>query len=1070
MPHLPISYPKIRVPRRRSDTLSRPRLLDELNDNLIDHTLNLISAPAGSGKTTVLIDYAHQQDMPVCWYALDDLDRDLFRFVAHFIASIQQKFRSFGEVSSSFIRDSADLVRSLTELVVTLSNDIYHNITENFVIVLDDYHLVHGTAEIDQFINQFAQQVSDNCHLVIASRTLPTFEDTILLTARGQIYGFDFEQIAFQASEVQALILQNEKRSISFEEAQALIEQTEGWITGLTLVPKQQQAQQSTAVNRPWPLKAGVSLDDYFNDQVFATQPAEVRSFLLETSILEAFDSKLCRDVFGAQHQAEELIQFLIEKNLFVVGIDLPGNWVRYHHLFRDFLQAKLQLIDPERVEEIRAKLANVYAERHDWDKAQALYYQLGNYEEIVNLIEASRATFGDNGRFRTLINWIESLPTDFLEKHVQIKALKGFLSIELGDTSAMELLHEIEGPLRERGEMVTLARILMARSTGHRILRRYEASFEDAQEALRLIEQAEPDKPSPIKAGALRQIGLHLYDTGQMDEAQKYYDQALAIYEQINDVSGGAMVYLNKGMAYRLQGAYQKAEQAYQAAIDRWATYKNVIRQANVLNSLGVLQHTRGDYHRAYRTLEQAIEYAKQIGSIRIQAFAFASLGDVYKDLAAFVAAHRSYHEARQLAETIQSNALLFYLDLVEISCCRLEQKLVQAQAALDNLSEGRTPYEQGMYQRECGLLALAQGDPAAALAHLKSAQDCLGRGDYLTEQVQLAVYLAVTAAQLGDVEFAKKQLGHATYIASQIDNQHVLVAAAYEVRNWLANWNDSYAQQLYHETESLHETNTEQRKLLRQQGSAVALAPPEFKIETLGTIQIYNNEEEVTSPEWQKHKIVKALFFLLLSHTRALTKEEIGVELWPDASTKSLKTAFKNALYRLRVALGKDVIYYDEVLGRYSFNRTLDYVWDVEQMLHGLDNAAVATDPAEKLRLYTDSLAHYKGEYLPLMDGSWVESMRTDLERQYQQATLDCGLLALQEQAYKLAAKCGHDLISLDQCNEEAYRLLMRTYAAQGNRAQMHRQYLACKKALMDDLKLEPSTQTQELYRQLS
>ncbi|MCB0033971.1 MAG: tetratricopeptide repeat protein, partial [Anaerolineales bacterium] len=748
---------------------------------------------------------------------------------------------------------------------------------------------------------------------------------------------------------------------------------------------------------------------------------------------------------------------------------DLPGNWVRYHHLFRDFLQAKLQQINPEQVRDIRAKLAAVYEQRHDWDKAQALYYQLGNYEAIVNLIEASRATFGDTGRFRTLINWIDSLPADFLEQHVQIKALKGFLAIELGDTSAMELLQEIEGPLRERDELATLARILMARSTGHRILRRYQDSFEDAQEALRLIDQVEPDKPSPVKAGALRQIGLHLYDKGQMDEAQQYYDQSLAIYEQLNDVSGGAMVYLNKGMAYRLQGAYQKAEQAYQAAIDRWATYKNVIRQANVLNSLGVLQHTRGDYQRAYRTLEQAIEYARQIGSVRIQAFAYASLGDVYKDLAAFVAAHRSYQEARQLAETIQSNALLFYLDLVEISCWRLEQKLVQAQAALDNLAEGLTPYEQGMYQRECGLLALAQDDPAAAFAHLNSAQACLGQGEYLTEQVQLAVYLAVTAVQLDKLDFARKQLGHANYLASQIDNQHVLVAAAYEVRSWFADWNEPQAQQLYQQTESLHETNTAQRKLLRQQGSAIALAPPEFKIETLGNIQIYNNEVEVTSAEWQKHKIVKALFFLLLSHKRALTKEEIGVELWPDASTKLLKTAFKNALYRLRVALGKDVIYYDEVLGRYSFNRVLDYVWDVEQMQHGLDNAAVATDASTKLSQYTDALAHYNGEYLPLMDGNWVESMRTDLQRRYQQATLDCGLLALQEGAYQLAANCGHDLIRLDPYDEEAYRLLMRTYAAQGKRAQMHRQYLACQQALMDDLKLAPSTQTQELYQQL-
>jgi LuxR family maltose regulon positive regulatory protein len=78
---------KIIMPRRSSKLLSRPRLID-LFFELLDRKLTIVTAPAGSGKTSLLIDMAHHLEWPVCWYALDELDQDLHRFIAHFIAAI----------------------------------------------------------------------------------------------------------------------------------------------------------------------------------------------------------------------------------------------------------------------------------------------------------------------------------------------------------------------------------------------------------------------------------------------------------------------------------------------------------------------------------------------------------------------------------------------------------------------------------------------------------------------------------------------------------------------------------------------------------------------------------------------------------------------------------------------------------------------------------------------------------------------------------------------------------------------------------------------------------------------
>jgi LuxR family maltose regulon positive regulatory protein len=218
-------------------------LTEQLNKGLASgRKLTLVSAPAGFGKTTLVSEWVAGCGRPVAWLSLDEGDKELSRFLAYFISALQTVEADTGAAVLSAFQSHQP--PAIEVLLTTLLNDI-DSISQDFILVLDDYHEV-DSKPVDEALLFLVENLPLQMHLVIASREDPPLP-LARLRARGQLTELRATDLRFTSAEAAEFLNQVMGLSLLAEDVSALETRTEGWIAGLQLAALSMQGQDDIA-------------------------------------------------------------------------------------------------------------------------------------------------------------------------------------------------------------------------------------------------------------------------------------------------------------------------------------------------------------------------------------------------------------------------------------------------------------------------------------------------------------------------------------------------------------------------------------------------------------------------------------------------------------------------------------------------------------------------------------------------------------------------------------------------------------------------------------------------------
>jgi len=1049
-----------------SGLLHRPRVYQVIEEGL-ERKLTLVTAPAGYGKTSALVDFAQHSPVPVCWYTANEHDRDLGLFIQYLVGAINERFPGFGKHMQEILASLGDkLFQNATAIVEELVGEMI-GLDIPFVLVVDNYQVLEGALGIREFFYRLIEVLPFNCHLMLGSRVMPDVPVARLI-AEQQFTGLAEQHLRFEIQEILNL-LQLLRIKISESQAEALATNSEGWITGvLLLADKLRDDAEAVLIDVE---KASVETYNYLAREVLDRQPPNVRDFLCDSAVLREMSPRLCRDVLQIE-KPHTLLAEIERRNLFVARFGRgSASTYRYHDLFREFLYEQLCQRDPARCAALHLQAAKWFEQTGDIEETIYHYLAAETYPEAMDLMERVAMEWYTRGRVETLLRWGEMLPDEIRSQapHLSLYQCMAFID-RYNYEGARQALAYAETGLLAQKDLTSLAWVYNQRAILALRESRYKDTVTHTQMALKILcqetiaEQAEPRRFA-WNAEAQRLLGLAYLKLGRLAEGVAKLRDALASYRRNESPYDVINLLLDLSLAFINQGYLNKAVDCLVEALAIGRRLGASIQLAGVLNDLGYLRYLCGRYSDALALYEEGLALARRGGDLRWQAYISVGLADLYRDIGAYKQAESLYNAGWKIARESEPSLALYTL------AARADMYRWQGDHALalsllgqaQQLTEGKElDFEnRGQLSVAKGITLAESGEIEVGIHLLSDAVHFLERQGAKHELARAQFLLGQAYLLFGDRELAIAELRQSMRLADEIGTYQYAVIESQHTKELVELGIANGVTTCRAIIENIQQLRTFWEELMRSGAEPQRDAKDRLKVYALGKEQAVRTSRSTLSLGWRA--MDKELFFYIFQHG-PLERATIAEIFWPSLPTKRMVSGLYNALYRIRRVLGPDTITFRE--GKYRIGN-VEYWFDVDEFEALVEQARYLSPHHWQTRdLWQQAVALYQGDFLPGVERSWCVPKREALREMYIEALLGIGQCHEMQKEYGEAIVWYRRALEVDELREDIHRHIMRCCAEAGHRSEALVQYDHCRKVLAQEMNIEPSDETRKLY----
>ncbi len=592
--------------------VDREALLQAL-DRAVTRQITVISAPAGSGKTSLLRAWADRSTdvRRVAFVSVDRGEQDAQRFWSAVLAALR---RSSASVDPEL--KPAALAGVDADQLVDMVRSELAELLEPVVLVVDDLHELRSAEALAE-LKRLLAVLPSSARVVLSSRRDPPIRLHQLRLA-DEIAEIRAADLRFTEREARELLARS---GISLSEGgmAALYERTEGWAAGLRLA-----VISLTSHADPERFVAGFfgsdrAIGEYLMAEMLERQPSEVQSMLLRTSIVDRLNGEFA-DLLSGGAGSERTLLELEEANAFVVSLDAQRTWFRYHHLLADFLRLELRRRLAAEVPDLHRRAARWFADHGEVVEAVRHLLAAGDWTDAAPLLADHLFSLTLDGQEGTIAALLQSFPAGASVDHPELAVARAAVELAQGrleEAAAQLALAESHvqsaPPARRRRLALAIASLRLA-------LARRSGQFTEVMEQVNLLDASTADESSDqivigseLRGVALMNLGIVETWSGRFDDAERHLSEGAALARTIGRPYLELACRAHQGFASKtvsLATARERARQAV-ALAERYGWEDRPIL-APALGAVGGIAVWMGEFEEAERWLRRAWEVAQ--------------------------------------------------------------------------------------------------------------------------------------------------------------------------------------------------------------------------------------------------------------------------------------------------------------------------------------------------------------------------------------------------------------------------------------------------------------------------